>query len=187
VLFVFVAVVASPAIGRVPNLVLASIAARLGFLFTAIGLPGLVVTIMKQFIGRLRPSEAGPFQFAPFAFRPEYTSMPSGHSTTALAVALAVGALYPRLRPILWIYAVLIVLSRLAIGAHYPSDVLAGAMVGVVGALAVRNWFALRRLGLAIGPDRSVHALPAPLLRCIKRVARRKVRAESAESSELHA
>jgi membrane-associated phospholipid phosphatase len=186
-LFVFFAVAASLALGRVPHLVLATVAARLGFLFTAIALPGLVVTVIKQLIGRLRPSEQGPFQFAPFVFRPEYASMPSGHSTTALAVALAVGALYPRLRPILWIYAALIVLSRLAIGAHYPSDVLAGAVVGAVGALAVRNWFAARRLGFAIGPDRSIHALPAPLLRCVKRVARRKVRAERAESAGLQA
>jgi membrane-associated phospholipid phosphatase len=187
VLFVFFVVAASLAPGRVPHLVFASVAARLGFLFTAIALPGLIVTVIKQLIGRLRPSEQGPFQFEPFVFRPEYASMPSGHSTTALAVALAVGALYPRLRPILWIYAALIVISRVVIGAHYPSDVLAGAVVGAVGALAVRNWFAVRRLGFAIGPNRSIHALPAPLLRCIKRVARRKVRAERAESGGLQA
>jgi len=34
--------------------------------------------------------------------------------------------------------------------AHHPSDVVAGALIGVVGAMAVRYWFAARRLGFAI-------------------------------------
>ena len=48
------------------------------------------------------------------------------------------------------VYAVVIALSRLVLLAHHPSDVVAGALVGVIGAMAVRYWFAARRLGFAI-------------------------------------
>jgi membrane-associated phospholipid phosphatase len=48
------------------------------------------------------------------------------------------------------VYAVLIAGSRLVLLAHHPSDVVAGALIGVVGAMGVRYWFAIRRLGFAI-------------------------------------
>ena len=79
--------------------------------------------------------------------------MPSGHATTAFAVAVAFGVLWPRLRPLLWIYAIVIALSRVVVAAHHPSDVVAGAIAGAVGALLVRDWLAARRLGF-IGPHR---------------------------------
>jgi undecaprenyl-diphosphatase len=74
----------------------------------------------------------------------------------------------------MWIYAVLIALSRVIITAHHPSDVIAGAIVGAVGAYLVRNWFAARRLGFAVNSDGSVHPMPGPSIRRImKAVARR--------------
>jgi undecaprenyl-diphosphatase len=52
--------------------------------------------------------------------------------------------------------------------------VIAGAIVGSVGALMVRNWFAARRLGFAVRPDGSVYPMPGPSVRrIIKAVARR--------------
>ena len=51
------------------------------------------------------------------------------------------------------VYALLIALSRLVLLAHHPSDVVAGALIGVIGAMAVRYWFAARRLGFAIRRD----------------------------------
>ncbi len=63
-------------------------------------------------------------------------------------------------------------LSRVAVTAHYPSDVLAGALVGTVGALMVRRYFALRRLGFSVLPDGTDRAFPGPSLKRIKSVAR---------------
>jgi undecaprenyl-diphosphatase len=74
---------------------------------------------------------------------------------------------------LIWTYAVVIALSRVVILAHHPSDVLAGAVVGVLGALLVREWFAVRRLGFAIGSDGVVRTLPGPSLRRVKRLAQR--------------
>jgi membrane-associated phospholipid phosphatase len=151
-----------PAIGRISNLVAATIVVRLGFIFLAIGIPGLVVAIVKRLIGRVRPSDLGPFHYVPFGWRPDYASLPSGHSTAAFAAAVAVGAVWPRARPAMWIYAILIAASRIVIAAHYPSDVLAGAFVGVSSALLIRRWFARRRLGFGVDVGANVRALAGP-------------------------
>ncbi len=99
-------------------------------------------------------------------------AFPSGHATTAFAAAIAFGALWPRLRPLLWTYAIVIALSRVIVTAHHPSDVVAGAIAGVVGALLVRDWLAARRLGFSVRADGAVAALPGPSWARIKRVAR---------------
>jgi membrane-associated phospholipid phosphatase len=155
--------------------VLAAIMVRIGFLFAAITLPSLFVTIVKRMIGRARPFVGGsldPLLFSPFAWVPAYAGMPSGHATTAFAALVAFGTLWPRARTALVIYALLIAISRPMVIAHYPSDVFAGALVGMVGAMMVRRYFAERRLGFAIGPDGVVRQYPGPSLRRIKAVAR---------------
>jgi undecaprenyl-diphosphatase len=70
----------------------------------------------------------------------------------------------------MWIYAATIMASRVIVMAHHPSDVIAGALVGGLGALMVRHWFAARRLGFEANGTR---ALPGPSLQRIKAVARR--------------
>jgi undecaprenyl-diphosphatase len=124
---------------------------------------------MRPFVG----GEVDPFSYSPFLWRPDYAGMPSGHTTTAFAAAAAIGLIWPRLRPLLWVYAPLIALSRIMVGAHYPSDVLVAAVVGVAGALLVRNWLAARNLGFAVGADGSVHTLPGPSFARVKKVAGR--------------
>ena len=166
------AVVASR-LDTMTNRVLASIAVRLGFLFVAIGLPGLVATIVKRLIGRVRPSDLGPFAYVPWSWRPDYASMPSGHATTAFAAAVAIGAVWPNCRIPLWIYAAVIALSRVIVAAHYPSDVFAGAMVGAFGAILVRNWWARRGLGFTLAADGTVRTMPGPSRQRLKMVARR--------------
>jgi len=65
-----------------------------------------------------------------------YPSFPSGHVAVTTALTLATAALIPKLRHVLWAYAVLIAFTRLAYGVHFPSDVLLGF---VLGWLAVRT------------------------------------------------
>lgn len=164
----------SPSMPPFPRHVLAAFAVRLGFVFTAIALPGLFASIVKRLIGRARPlvDGDGVWGYLPFVWRVDHASLPSGHATTAFSALVAIGALFPSARPLLWIYAVLIALSRVVVTAHYPSDVVAGAIVGATGALLVRDWFAGRRLGFAVGSDGAVHPLPGPSARrIIKAVA----------------
>jgi undecaprenyl-diphosphatase len=154
--------------------VLAALVARLGFLFIAIGLPSLFDTIVKRMIGRARPYVGGhddPFAYRPFVWRPEYASLPSGHSTSVAAAAIAIGVLWPRLRGVMWLYALTIMFSRIVVMAHHPSDVLAGALVGGVGALMVRRYFAAR--GLVFNAD--LKARPWPSWRRLKAAVGRAV------------
>ena len=172
----FLALTALPPVApRFAQLVVAAIMVRVGFLFVAIGLPSLFVTIIKRMIGRARPMVTGhvdPFVFSPFIWRSDYAGLPSGHTTTAFAVLVAFSTLWPRSRTIVLVYAVLIAMSRVVVTAHYTTDVLMGALVGTVGALMVRRWFALRRLGFSVGPDGVPHMYPGPSVRRIKSVAR---------------
>ena len=59
----------------------------------------------------------------------------------------------------MWLYALVIMFSRVAVLAHHPSDVIAGALVGVAGACLVRRWFAARRLAVRA---RDLRAYPGP-------------------------
>jgi len=170
---VVAAVLATPAAGRTANLVVTSLIVRLEYVFLAIALPGLFVTIIKRLIGRVRPSDLGPFAYMPWSWRPAYASMPSGHGTTAVAAAIAIGAIWPKARVPMWIYAAVIALSRVVIQAHYVSDVIAAGFVGAFGAILVRNWFAARHLAFAPCSGGTVRALPGPSWRRLKTVARR--------------
>jgi membrane-associated phospholipid phosphatase len=169
-----IAAVTSPALA-LSRLVLAAIAVRAGFLFAAIAVPSLFATIIKRLIGRARPfvgAEPDPFLYGQLVWRPDYASMPSGHATSAFAAAVAIGLLWPRLRPLMLLYALVIAVSRVVLDAHYLSDVIAGAFVGSIGALMVRDWFARRHLGFVVDAQGVTHALPGPSWARIKRVAR---------------
>ena len=170
-LIILITLVASPRLDHMSRAILAMLVTRLGYVFIAVGLPGLLDTIVKRWIGRVRPSALGPFAYEPFSWRSEFASFPSGHATTAFAALVAIGAVFPRARALLWAYALLIAVSRIMVLAHYPSDVIAGAAVGAFGALWVRDWFAVRRLGFYVGTDGGVHPLPGPRWRRIKQVA----------------
>lgn len=148
---------------------------RLQYVFLSVAVSVFVAEILKFIIGRGRPfvgGKANPFNFVPFQGTEAYFSLPSAHAVTAFALAFAVSALWPRLRVVMFIYALLILLTRLLLLAHHPSDVTAGALVGIISAMAVRYWFAARRLGFAIRADGTIVPLPGPLSRRLKRVAR---------------
>jgi membrane-associated phospholipid phosphatase len=168
---------AADAVATLPDFsrrVLATISIRLGFVFMAIAMPGLFTAIIKRLIGRARPFVAGedPWTSLLWVWRSDYASFPSGHATTAFAAAVAIGAVWPWLRPLMWTYAVVIAVSRVIVVAHHPSDVIAGAIVGAIGALLMRNWYASRRLGFAVATDGTVFKLPGPSPRRVKAVAR---------------
>ncbi len=172
---VFLALAALPRLSHVSQRVLAAVMVRVGFLFVAIALPGLFASIIKNMIGRARPGVGGslnPSLFDPFHWAPAYAGLPSGHATTAFAALAAFGMLWPRARTALLIFALLIAASRIIVTAHYVTDVASGALVGIIGVLLVRRYFALRRLGFSVAPDGALHQFPGPSLRRIKSVAR---------------
>ena len=174
VALVIVALVAAARHGTRRALLLA-LGTRLQYLFLSVALSVFVAEILKYLIGRGRPfvgGKANPFNFVPFEGTGAYASLPSGHAVTAFALAFAVSALWPRLRVFMFTYAIVILLTRLVLLAHHPSDVAAGALVGMVGAMAVRYWFAARRLGFAIRADGTIMPLSGQVPGRLKRVAR---------------
>jgi membrane-associated phospholipid phosphatase len=135
---------------------LLNFATHVQYFFFAVLTSVLAAQVLKYIIGRGRPfvgGEANAFNFVPFNGTPAYFSMPSAHAVTAFGLAFAVAAVWPRLRVPMYIYAVAIAVSRLVLLAHHPSDVVAGAVVGLACAMLVRYWFAARRLGFRIGKD----------------------------------
>jgi membrane-associated phospholipid phosphatase len=174
VLLIALAIV-SPALRGIQRSLLLGLGTRLQFLFCAVAVSNLVTEVLKYCIGRGRPfvgGEANAFHFSHFAGDPAYYSFPSGHATTAFALAFAVSVIWPKARFAMAVYAVVIVATRLVLVAHHPSDVVAGALVGIVGAMFVRYWFAARRLGFAIQRDGSIVSLVGPSSGRLKRVAR---------------
>jgi membrane-associated phospholipid phosphatase len=166
---------AAPALRGIQRSLLLGLGTRLQFLFLAVAVSNLVTEVLKYSVGRGRPfvgGDANAFHFSHFAGNPAYYSFPSGHATTAFALAFAVSALWPSARVAMAVYAAIIAATRLVLLAHHPSDVVAGALIGIIGAMFVRYWFAARRLGFAIQLDGSIVPLVGPSSGRLKRVAR---------------
>ena len=90
----------------------------------------------KLLVRRRRPA---PLRRVPLLATPRSSSFPSGHSASALAFATASSVELPLLAPALLPLAAVVAYSRVHTGVHYPSDVLAGAAIGIgSGLLAVR-------------------------------------------------
>ncbi len=108
-------------------------------------------TLVKLMAGRKRPIIDG---HPPLGPAPTQLSFPSGHTTSAFAAATALSRVHRRLLVPSFVLAKLIGVGRPYLGMHYPSDVLAGAMLGwTIG----RAW----PLGRGRGPDRSRDASTA--------------------------
>ena len=92
---------------------------------------------LKLWIERDRPPLRDPAP-EPLVELPDTHSFPSGHATVSFACATVLALAVPRLRAPLYALAGLISLSRVYVGVHYPFDVVAGALLGILIATALR-------------------------------------------------
>jgi len=93
---------------------------------------------LKYLLGRYRPTmlfEHDLYGFHLFSGRWKLNSTPSGHTIRAFSILTALSLVYRRFTPAFISIAVLIGISRIFVTAHYPSDVLFGAYIGVFTAL----------------------------------------------------
>ncbi len=108
---------------------------------------GVVARVLKIFIGRQRPVFFESLEltgFFPPQLKWEFNSMPSGHTTVSFAALVMIGMLAPKYKPLTWGLAIVIGVSRIAVGAHWPSDVIFGAFIGMVVADVVK-WYLLKK------------------------------------------
>ncbi len=109
--------------------------------FASVFLASFVGIILKVLIGRARPvfyEALNMTGFYPFARDWAFHSMPSGHTMASFAGLVMIGMLVPRAKWFTWTLAVVIGVSRVCVGAHWPSDVILGAFIGMIAADIVR-------------------------------------------------
>ena len=95
--------------------------------------------VLKIIIGRARPMFADPMLFNMFSNSKDFNSMPSGHTAVGFAMLVMLGMLFPRIKWATWTLAIIIGISRIYIGAHWASDVILGAFIGMVCADIVKS------------------------------------------------
>ena len=153
------------------------------FLFAAIAVAGLVADIVKIGLGRMRPKllfGGDLYGFTGLAWRPDHWSFPSGHTATIVALMTALWWLWPEHLLFYILAAAIVAACRIVVGAHYPSDVIAGAYIAVLTTRCVVWVFARSGIELAalgrgvIGFDRRP---PWPCRRFREISLRRRARA----------
>jgi undecaprenyl-diphosphatase len=92
----------------------------------------LLYRLLKRYTRRPRPFRACPGVIAHVPPLDEF-SFPSGHTLQAVGFTVVALAWYPLLAPLLLTFTMLVAASRVILGLHYPSDVLAA--IGIGGAL----------------------------------------------------
>lgn len=96
----------------------------------------VVTTMLKYAVQRDRPPSV-VLDPEPLMDVPTTSSFPSGHASASFACAYVISRLAPRLTIFVYVLAALIGFSRIYVGVHFPLDVLAGAVLGLVVAKAL--------------------------------------------------
>ena len=106
------------------------------FLSLSLITTGLITQLLKHIIGRPRPEHTsfdGNLEFNFFNLSSEFHSFPSGHTSTIFVVALVASFFLPKLKYFFISLAGAIAFSRIVVGAHFFTDVLAGMTVSYLG------------------------------------------------------
>jgi undecaprenyl-diphosphatase len=103
----------------------------IGAAMTAAAIGIFLFRTLKHASRRKRPCEIEPHCWS-LILPPDKYSFPSGHSITSFAIAVSIGMFYPDLQAVLLLVAFLIASSRIILGMHFLSDVLAGSTIGIL-------------------------------------------------------
>jgi undecaprenyl-diphosphatase len=109
----------------------------LGLTIVAVALADVTATGLKGLFDRPRPPLRYPNQ-DPLVAVPDTASFPSGHAATSFAGATILAFAFPRLAPLFYVLASAVGFSRVYLGVHYLLDIVGGAVLGTLIALALR-------------------------------------------------
>lgn len=116
---------------------------RAGWLLGAVTIAGLLAELLKLVVRRERPGAgAGLYVFRAWSDRPFSTGgfgMPSSHAVEAFAAATVLAGCFPETAAVWYGLAIGCAVTRVLSGAHFLSDVVAGAALGVLVAVALRG------------------------------------------------
>ncbi len=96
---------------------------------------GIVTQIIKHLVGRPRPNYTNfedSFSFNFFTFDSNFHSFPSGHSSTIFMVCFVLCTALPKLKYFFYFLASIVAFSRVIVGAHFFTDILAGALLALI-------------------------------------------------------
>ncbi|MBI3232114.1 MAG: phosphatase PAP2 family protein [Candidatus Doudnabacteria bacterium] len=99
----------------------------------------VLVEVIRKFLPRDRPFLS--FSVAQLIAKGAERSFPSGHAAALFAIAATVYFYNKKLGTWLFAAAILVSLARVVGGVHYPSDILVGALVGVLSARLINRFF----------------------------------------------
>jgi undecaprenyl-diphosphatase len=142
---------------------LAFLFGQAAYVFLAVASAGIFVDVVKVIAGRVRPlgiDRVGAWHFDPFSFSYSYASFPSGHSATVGAVVGILIVWYPRWAILIVELGLFFAATRIAAGAHYPSDVISGFAVGLFFAIVIARWLARRGVVFRLVRGKSLPVIP---------------------------
>lgn len=153
------------------------------FIFASVAIAGLAADVIKIGFGRMRPKllfGGNLYGFTWLAWRPDHWSFPSGHAATFVAMVSALWWLWPQHLLFYILASTIVAASRVVAGDHYPSDVIAGAVVAVLATRGTLWLFARWGIDLAAakrGMNHSEGIPPWPCRRFRQIATHRRARA----------
>lgn len=109
-------------------------------IFIVLGISQVVVHSLKRLLSRERPYKIFE-HLNTFGINLKDYSFPSGHSAASFSIATTIALNLPKISIIVFFLAIIVAISRIYLGVHYPTDVAAGIIIGFLTSCIVHFYF----------------------------------------------